>query len=199
MTTEGGGSNTLTSINTRAGGGNRYLQFPMSLYVSNKPGVLIRIALVFARRGYNIDSLVVSEANDPDFSWMHIVASGDEATLEQILHQLEKLVDVVEAQLHISDNPLERELALAKLQCSPDERTEVLQIIHALSGQIADISENTITLQITGSTNKVDTFHTMLKKFTILKFIRTGKVMIPRGEEGDGEISTTGEGGQGNG
>lgn len=175
--------NILTSVNTKVSGENRYDQFSVSLYVSNKPGVLIRIALVFARRGYNIDSLVVSKAADPLFSWMHIVASGDELTLEQIIHQLEKLVDVVEAHLHVSDNPLERELALAKLRCSAKERTEVLQIAHALSAQIADMSENTLTLQMTGSTGKIDSFYRMLLKFEIEKFIRTGKVIIPRGEE----------------
>ena len=89
----------------------------ISLYVSNKPGVLIRIALVFARRGYNIDSLIVSEGHDPDFSNMNISATGDERTLDQILKQLNKLVDVVHAKDNTGEDVIQRELALLKVKC----------------------------------------------------------------------------------
>ena len=90
----------------------------ISLYVNNKPGVLIRIALVFARRGYNIDSLVVSEGHDPRFSHMNITATGDEQTLQQILRQLNKLVDVIHAKDHTGDDIIQQDLALIKLRCS---------------------------------------------------------------------------------
>ncbi|HEQ70914.1 MAG TPA: acetolactate synthase small subunit [Spirochaetia bacterium] len=183
MRTRSRKSNTLTSVNTRAGKENRYKQYAISLYVSNKPGVLIRIALVFARRGYNIDSLAVSSANDPSFSWMHIVASGDEGTLDQILRQLEKLVDVIKAEPHVYDNALERELALVKIRASLKERTQILEIAHALTCRIADVSETTITLELAGSPGKIDTLHAMVAEFDILEFIRTGKIMLPRGEE----------------
>src|SRR5512137_2237055 len=89
----------------------------ISLYVANKPGVLIRIALVFSRRGYNIDSLVVSETQDPRFSRMNIVASGDRETLEQILKQLNKLTDVIHARDYSFSEVIEKELALVKIDC----------------------------------------------------------------------------------
>jgi acetolactate synthase-1/3 small subunit len=98
----------------------------ISLYVANKPGVLIRIALVFARRGYNIDSLVVSEGHDPSFSHMTISATGDRKTLDQILKQLNKLVDVVHAKDHTEDTVIEREMALVKIKCPAEKRAEVL-------------------------------------------------------------------------
>ena len=124
----------------------------ISLYVNNKPGALIRIALVFARRGYNIDSLVVSEGHDPAFSHMNITATGDEKTLQQILQQLNKLVDVIHAKDHTGDDIVQRELALIKLHC-------------------------------TGETEKIDALHRMLNQYGILEMVRTGQVLIARGEE----------------
>ena len=97
----------------------------ISLLVNNKPGVLIRIALVFARRGFNIDSLVVSESNVPEFSRMTIAATGDNKTLDQIIKQLNKLVDVVHATDNTGKNIIERELALLKVFCDSEKRVDV--------------------------------------------------------------------------
>ena len=101
----------------------------ISLYVANKPGVLIRISLVFARRGYNIDSLVVSGAHDPNFSQMNIEATGDEKTLDQILKQLNKLVDVVHAKDNTGEDVIAREFALIKVNCPPE--VTVLTVRHS--------------------------------------------------------------------
>jgi acetolactate synthase-1/3 small subunit len=155
----------------------------ISLYVNNKPGALIRIALVFARRGYNIDSLVVSEGHDPAFSHMNITATGDEKTLQQILQQLNKLVDVVHAKDHTGDDIIQRELALIKLHCTADTRNEVLQIAHVFKCAAVNLTDTTITLEITGETEKIDALHRMLNHYGILEMVRTGNVLITRGEE----------------
>jgi acetolactate synthase-1/3 small subunit len=154
----------------------------ISLYVANKPGVLNRIALVFARRGFNIDSIVASPAHDPDFTHMNIVATGDELTLEQILKQLNKLVDVVHAVEHTGEGAIERELALIKLRCPAAIRTEVLEVAHTFKCRALDLTENTITLQVTGTSEKLDALHSMVNKYGVLEMVRTGKVLITRGE-----------------
>jgi acetolactate synthase-1/3 small subunit len=155
----------------------------ISLYVNNKPGALIRIALVFARRGYNIDSLVVSEGHDPAFSHMNITATGDEKTLQQILQQLNKLVDVIHAKDHTGDDIVQRELALIKLHCTADKRNEILQVAHVFRCAAVNLTERTITLEVTGEPEKIDALHRMLDHYGILEMVRTGHVLIARGEE----------------
>ncbi len=155
----------------------------LSLFVANKPGVLIRIALVFARRGYNIDSLVVSPSNDPAFSTMNIVATGDKQVLDQILKQLNKLIDVVHAADRTGENILQRELALMKLNCEPEVRKDVLQLAHSLNCEVLDISEHSITLQITGESEKLDGANRVFERYGVLEIMRTGKVLMARGEQ----------------
>ena len=155
----------------------------VSLYVSNKFGVLNRIALVFARRGFNIDSLVVSEAYDPTFSHMNIVATGDEKTIGHIIKQLNKLVDVVHASDNTGKDVIQRELALVKVRCPPEKRTEVLDVVHTFKGHVLDLSENALTAQITGNTEKLDALHRMLGGYGVIEMVRTGKVLMARGEE----------------
>ncbi len=160
-----------------------YRKHTISLLVANRPGVLIRISLVFARRGYNIDSLVVSAASDPDYSMMNIVASGDEKTLDQILKQLNKLIDVVHASDRTGENIIQRELALIKLSCADDERSELLQLAHALKCDTIDLDETSLTIQITGSSEKLDSAINVFKGYTVLELVRTGKVLMTRGSE----------------
>jgi acetolactate synthase-1/3 small subunit len=155
----------------------------ISLYVSNKPGVLIRVALVFARRGFNIDSLVVSEGHDPAFSHMTITASGDENTLRLILSQLNKLVDVVHAKDHTGEDLVRRELVLIKLRCTPQARSEILQIAQMFKCEAVHLTDTTITLECTGEPEKIDTLHRLLGGFGVLEMVRTGNVLIARGEE----------------
>jgi acetolactate synthase-1/3 small subunit len=155
----------------------------VSLLVNNKPGVLIRIALVFARRGYNIDSLVVSPGQDQNFSRMSITARGEFKTLEQIIKQLNKLVDVIHAQDHTTDVMVERELALIKIHCPSQKRTEILQISEHFKCQTVDITETTLMLQATGSSEKIDALMTLLQKLDIIEIIRTGKIFMARGEK----------------
>lgn len=159
-------------------------QHSISLLVSNKPGVLIRIALVFARRGYNIDSLVVSPSHSGKYARMNIVASGEPKTLEQILKQLNKLIDVLHARDHTGETAVEKELALIKIRCSPQKRSEVLQIAEHFKAQTVDLSETTLMLQVTGGTEKLDAAESMLDGYGIVEMVRTGKVIMSRGETG---------------
>ena len=154
----------------------------ISLHVANKPGVLNRIAQVFARRGFNIDSLVVSESQDPAYSRMTISASGDKRTLDQILKQLNKLMYVVHAVDHTGEDVVGRELGLVKVRCSAEVRSEVMDIGHAFKCDIVDISENTMSFQVTGQSEKLDALHRMLDKYGIVEMVRTGKVLIARGD-----------------
>lgn len=155
----------------------------ISLYVANKPGVLIRISLVFARRGYNIDSLVVSESADKNYSSMNITATGDPETLHLMLNQLNRLIDVVHAKEHSSENTLQRELALVKVKCESSQRTDVLQIADVFKARNMDISDNTITFQVTGTSSKLDAFQELLKPFGIVELIRSGNLIMARGSE----------------
>lgn len=155
----------------------------ISLLVANRPGVLVRIALVFSRRGYNIDSLVVSPTLDPDFSRMNIVAHGNPEILMQIIKQLEKLVDVVQAKDHTNMNVVEKELALIKVRCAPEQRTEILQLCDHFKAVTVDMTENSLIIQITGNTDKIDAMKSLCTKFEIVEYIRTGKVIMLRGED----------------
>lgn len=155
----------------------------ISLFVSNKPGVLIRISLVFARRGFNIDSLVVSESPDPAFSTMNIVATGDASTLDQILKQLNKLVDVIHARDRTDEDIIQREMAIVKVRCAPEVRTDILQIAQAFNCEIVDLSERSVTLQMTGKTEKLDAVNSVFEPYGIMETMRTGKILMARGEE----------------
>jgi acetolactate synthase-1/3 small subunit len=155
----------------------------ISLLVANKPGVLVRISLVFSRRGYNIDSLVVSPTLDDDFSRMNIVARGNPDTLVQIIRQLEKLVDVIQAKDHTGESIVERELALFKVKATSDSRTEILQIANHFKAITLDMTESSMVIQVNGASEKIDAIKIMLTRFGIIEFIRTGKVIMARGED----------------
>ncbi|MCL1817979.1 MAG: acetolactate synthase small subunit [Spirochaetaceae bacterium] len=155
----------------------------ISLLVSNKPGVLIRIALVFTRRGYNIDSLVVSPSQDPAFSTMNIGATGDSQTLDQILKQLNKLVDVLHARDRTGEDIIERELAIIKLRCGAEVRTDILQIARAFSCEVVDLSDKSVTFQVSGKTEKLDAVNKVFEPYGIMEMVRTGKLLMARGEK----------------
>lgn len=155
----------------------------ISLYVANKPGVLIRISLVFARRGYNIDSLVVSESNDPNFSRMNITATGDPNTLTLMLNQLNRLVDVIHAKEYEESETVQRELALIKVNCEAKDRSDILQIADVFKAKNVDITDTSLTFQVTGTSSKLDAFQELLDPYTIIELVRTGKIIMARGSE----------------
>lgn len=154
----------------------------ISLLVSNKPGVLIRISLVFARRGYNIDSLVVSEENDPRFSRMTITATGDKETLSQIIKQLNKLVDVISAKDYTGKFNIERELILLKIECPPDKRADIFPLVNVFGGTIVDIGAETVIFEVSGTSEKMDAVKIAFSPYGIKEVVRTGKVLMVRGD-----------------
>ncbi|MFP4417300.1 MAG: acetolactate synthase small subunit [Chitinivibrionales bacterium] len=156
----------------------------ISLLVNNKPGVLIRIALVFSRRGFNLESVVVSPSHGTSYSRMNLVASGDPQTLDQIINQLNKLVDVIHARDHTGDYTVERELALIKVSCMPEARTEVLQIADHFKCRSVDMDEQSMTFEVTGNSDKLNAVHSLFEKFGIIESVRSGKLIMMRGAQG---------------
>jgi len=155
----------------------------ISMRVHNRPGVLSRIAQVFARRGFNIDSLVVSRGHTEGFSRMTIACEGDPANVDQIVKQLSKLVDTVHAAEHSREVSVERELALVKVTVTPQTRSEVLQIVEVFRGKTVDISDESLVVEITGNPEKLDAFENILAGYGILEMCRSGKVVIARGPQ----------------
>lgn len=155
----------------------------ISMYVSNKPGVLMRICQVFARRGYNIDSLVVSNGRDADFSRMTIGISGAGEGLDQIIKQVNKLVDVIHCYEHAGQEAVVRELVMIKILCGSEQRPEVLQVINHFGGKTVDLTDSSLIAMIQGASDKVDAAVRMLGKFEIIETVRTGKVVMARGEQ----------------
>ena len=155
----------------------------LSIYVANKPGVLARVAHVFARRGFNIDSLVVSSSMDGNFSRMTITAKGDPSVLEQVIQALKKLIDVIHCVDHTDESVVVKEMGLVKIAVGPEQRTEVLQIADHFKAKTVDMTEKSMILMTTGDTEKLDAMINLLKKFKIVELVRTGKVVMARGEE----------------
>lgn len=155
----------------------------ISLLVHNRPGVLSRIAQVFARRGYNIDSLVVSPSHRQGFSRMTIACQGDPAVLDQIIKQCDKLVDTVRAVEHTTADAVEREMALFKVAVTPETRAELFQLVEVFRGKTVDVSETTLTVELTGSSDKLDAFENLVNRFGIVEMVRSGKLVIARGPE----------------
>lgn len=156
----------------------------LSMYVNNQPGVLMRICQIFARRAYNIDSLVVSQGRDPRFSRLTLGISGDPAGLPQIILQCDKLVDVIHCYEHTPDNSVVRELSLIKVRAEGGEkRTEILQIVEHFGGKTVDFTESSMVIRIEGASDKVDAAIRLLTNYEIIETVRTGKVVMARGEQ----------------
>lgn len=156
-------------------------QHTISLLVANRPGVLIRVALVFSRRGYNLDSVVVSPTHRSEFSRMNLVASGDREILSQIIKQLDKMVDVVHVADHTGEEIIEGEIAFLKVACPADKRTELFELAHHFMARSVDLTEDSITFEATGKTAKLNAFQLMLEKYGILESVRSGKLIMARG------------------
>lgn len=155
----------------------------ITVLVSNKPGVLIRIALVFSRRGYNIHGLVTHPTHDPARSVITITAKGRKEVMDQILKQLNKLVDVIHASDRTEDNTVKRELALIKIRFNEENRSDILLLTKAFNCNIVDISKNSIVISFSGTEIELNPFEDLLAKFGIIEIIRTGSILMVRGEE----------------
>lgn len=156
------------------------MRHTISILVENKFGVLTRIAGLFSGRGYNIDTLNVGPTHDPGTSRMTIVTRGDDATLEQIVKQLNKLVDVLKVQDFRDDEYIDRELVLVKVSVDPKSRSEVMQITDIFRAKIVDVQSKSLTIEVTGGENKVGKFLDLMEPFGVLELTRTGQVALPR-------------------
>ena len=151
-----------------------------SVLVENRFGVLTRVAGLFSGRGYNIDSLTVSPTQNPDYSRMTIVTGGDEDILEQIEKQLNKLVEVVKVIRLTTGGFVARELVLFKLACTPVQRPEILQICTSYDAKVVDMQPDSMVVQLTDISEKVEEFATVLQSFGIIELARTGMVALAR-------------------
>ena len=163
----------------------KYPLHTISVLVRNQPGVLVRVSLVFARRGYNIESLVVSpDIVNGDFSRMTITCRGDADTFEQISKQLTKLIDVVHAIDHTGQSVVETEIALVKIKAAElQARTEILQVAEHYKAKVVDYGAESLVLRVYGESEKVDSFIGLLKPFVIKELVRSGKVLMARGPQ----------------
>ncbi|MBQ6602945.1 MAG: acetolactate synthase small subunit [Eubacterium sp.] len=155
----------------------------LSLLVDNSTGVLSRIAGLFSRRAYNIDSLTVGATADPKYSRMTVVASGDDQVLEQITKQLKKLVDVRDIKVLTAENSVQRELMLVKVKAGAAERQGVISIVNIFRGSIIDISAGSLTVEAIGARSKLEAFLEMLKDYEVLELARTGVTGLTRGTD----------------
>jgi acetolactate synthase-1/3 small subunit len=156
------------------------MRHTISVLVENKFGVLTRVAGLFSGRGYNIDTLNVGPTEDPATSRMTIVTRGDDATLEQIVKQLQKLADVLKVQDFREDEYVDRELVLVKVSVDSKSRAEVMQITDIFRAKIVDVQPKSLTIEITGNESKVEKFLNLMKTFGVMDLTRTGKVALPR-------------------
>ena len=157
----------------------------ISLFVANKPGVLLRVTIVFARRGFNIESLVVSSAFDGRYSRMTITAKGNNNDLEQIVKQLGKLVDVIESKENFDTSALERELALIKINVSINKRQELLQIVDHFKAKTIDLTDDSIIIEVSGGSEKISAFIDLMAPYDVIELVRSGKMVMQRGSESE--------------
>lgn len=153
----------------------------LSVLVENHAGVLSRVAGLFSRRGFNIDSLAVGITENPDISRMTIVVDGDEYIVEQVSKQLNKLIDILKIKQLDKSESVSRELALIKVNATATTRAEIMQLVEIFRANIVDVSKNTLTIEISGSTDKVAALEDMLKQFGVKEIVRTGTIAIERG------------------
>lgn len=154
-----------------------------SLLVDNTAGVLSRVAGLFSRRAYNIDSLTVGETANPKYSRMTVVAKGAATELRQIQRQLQKLVDVVDIKVLESDISVIRELILVKVKVNKEQRDEVISISNIFRANIIDVNKESLVVELTGEQSKLEAFLKMLDGIEILEIARTGATGLSRGSD----------------
>ena len=154
----------------------------IAVLVENKPGVLARVSSLFRRRGFNIESLAVGTTERPDISRMTIVVRGDDRTLEQVMKQLNKLIEVIKVS-DLSENSVERELALIKVHAPPAKRSEIIEIANIFRARIVDVARDSFIIEITGDEEKINAFVDLMRQYGIKEMARTGKISMARGSK----------------
>jgi acetolactate synthase I/III small subunit len=153
----------------------------LSVLVENKPGVLARVAGLFSRRGFNIDSLAVGPTEHPEVSRMTIVVNVEESPLEQVTKQLNKLVEVIKIVELDPDQSVARELLLVKIKADVDTRGQVLEIVQLFKAKVVDVATDAITVQVTGNQGKLEDFLRVVEPFGVRELVQSGMVAIGRG------------------
>ena len=154
----------------------------LSILVENKPGVLTRIAGLFARRGFNIDSLAVGPTQDAAISRVTLTVDGAAHPIDQVTKQLHKLVNVIKIRDLEPEETVARELALFKISCADgDVRAQVMQFTGIFRGKTVDVSKRSVTVEITGTDDKIEAFENMVRPFGLIEMVRTGEIAISRG------------------
>ncbi len=153
----------------------------IAVIVENKSGVLTRIAGLFSRRSFNIDSLSVGATDNPEYSRMTITVQGDRDVLEQVIKQLSKLINVIRVSEMDPSESLDRELAVIKVSVDRENRSEIMQIVNIFRARIIDVSQRSMVIEVTGDEEKVDAIIQLLRQFGIKELARTGKVSMLRG------------------
>jgi acetolactate synthase-1/3 small subunit len=160
----------------------------LSVLVENRAGVLARVASLFARRGFNIYSLAVAPTEDERFSRITIVADVESTTLEQIVKQLFKLIDVVKISELDPRTSVERELLLATVRAEPETRGQVVELVQIFEGKILAVGNNQLTVSLDGTPDKLDDFEELLRSYGIVELQRTGRVALPKLERESGRL-----------
>lgn len=159
------------------------MKHTISVLVENHAGVLSRISGLFARRGFNIDSLAVGVTDDSTVSRITIIVNGDDYTLEQVEKQLNKLVDVIKLKRLSPEENISRELMLIKVRCTPKNRCDIIDIARVMEAKISDISASTITIEMSDTTEKIEILEELVTPYGILEITRTGTIAIQKGSE----------------
>jgi acetolactate synthase-1/3 small subunit len=160
----------------------------LSALVQNQPGVLAHISGMLASRGFNIDSLAVGETEDPNLSRMTFVVHGDDAELEQVRKQLDKVVTVVKVQDISSEDFVERDLMLLKVKSRPEQRVEITLLVEMFRSRVVDIGLETMMIEISGQERKIEAFIELMRPYGILELARTGRIALVRGQPGHGDV-----------
>jgi acetolactate synthase-1/3 small subunit len=157
------------------------LKHTLVALVENRPGVLNRVASLFRRRGFNIESIAVGRCETPHLSRMTIVVDGTNTTVEQVRKQLEKVIDVVRVSDITDEEIVARELALIKVKSSSGTRSEIIQIVDIFRANIVDVASDSLTVEVTGDEDKINSLASLLRGFGIKELSRTGRIAMPRG------------------
>ena len=155
----------------------------LSVLVQNRAGVLARVSGLFARRGYNIESLAVAPTDDPRFSRITVVVDAESTSIEQIVKQLFKLINVVKISELAPEQAVERELVLATLRADAASRSQVIELVDVFEGKIVDVGHDQITVMMAGTPQKIDDFEDLMRAYGIVELQRTGRVALPRLEK----------------
>ncbi|MCC6418370.1 MAG: acetolactate synthase small subunit [Gemmataceae bacterium] len=160
----------------------------LSALVHNQPGVLAHVSGMLASRGFNIDSLAVGETEDPNLSRMTFVVHGDDAELEQVRKQLDKIVTVVKVQDIGSEDHVERDLMLLKVEATPAQRMEIVLLVEMFRARVVDVSPSDLMIEISGQERKIEAFIDLMRPYSILELARTGRIALIRGTPGQGDV-----------